>query len=448
MIEAANPPQQRSYKEMRFLVDKVRQRGILWCLKRVAPYFLLLPLALLLRLLLLTLKPLIHLRFGRLWSPRLGTFTMVTELYLCERDAKQHPRRSFDLWYHYDRDAYILQNQSTPQQSICNQQLNLMWGRLIHISRVGEFLDRLNRMLRRGSETFAVPLAEPNDFSGLLGQFPAHLSFTESEEQRGLAELENLGITPEDQFVCFHARDSAYLDVARPRNAELYGDWSWQNFRDASIENQIPAAEQLTKLGYFAIRMGKHVKASLPGSNPKVIDYATRHQSDFLDVYLSHRCAFFIGQNSGMTALPMILRKPLVFVNVFPLQEIAYCQYRDGILIPKKFYSQEYGRFLTFREIFDLGLGAFKMNDAGHQALGDQLGLQIVENTAEEILDLAMEMHQRLQSSFQTSEEDRELQERIQALVRSYPQIVPLEGATNRITFGTSFLRANPELLD
>ena len=52
-------------------------------------------------------------------------------------------------------------------------------------------------------------------------------------------------------------------------------------------------------------------------SNPRIIDYATDFQSDFMDLYLSARCTFFIGNNGGMVTLPLIFRKPLVIVNVF-----------------------------------------------------------------------------------------------------------------------------------
>jgi putative glycosyltransferase (TIGR04372 family) len=283
----------------------------------------------------------------------------------------------------------------------------------------------------------------------LLDLFPTHLSFTQAEEQRGLLELGDLGIEPGAPLVCFHARDSAYLDRARPRNVELYGDWSWQNIRDTSIDNYLPAAVKLADLGYYAIRMGKYVREPLHCDHPRVIDYASRFQSDFMDVFLSARCDFFIGQGSGMTALPMTFRRPIAFVNSVPLYEIsycAYCSYHKAIFIPKILYSAAKGRPLTFQEILEFGMGNFSVRNPRHKEISDRLGLEIRENSPEEIAEVALEMHQRLRSIFNSSEEDEELQERFISIIRAYPHIVPL-GKDRLVRVGTKFLRAHRDLL-
>ena len=50
-------------------------------------------------------------------------------------------------------------------------------------------------------------------------------------------------------------------------------------------------------------RMGKHVAQPIHSDNPRVIDYASRFQSDFMDVYLSAKCSLFISGDGGMTSL-------------------------------------------------------------------------------------------------------------------------------------------------
>jgi putative glycosyltransferase (TIGR04372 family) len=411
-------------------------------------FIALLPSAVFLRVLLRLLKPFVHIRFGQLWSPRIGIFAMDTELYLCERDAGIQPRGSLDLWYHYDRDGYMLRKPVNPRQAISNQQLNTMFGRIIRVWEPARVLDRLNRILPHGSADFIVPPRPHYDPDDRLHRFPAHLTFTESEEMRGLSEVRELGIDPTVPFVCFHGRDSAYLDRARPRNVESYGEWSWQDFRDVSIGNYIPAAEKLTELGYFAVRMGKHVKEPLNCDNPRVIDYATQSQSDFMDVFLAARCLFFVGQNGGIMSLPLIFRKPVVVVNVFPLSHFLGLRCTDGIIIMKKYYSEQRKRFLTFREIFELGLGMFSLKDPQHKKLYDNLGLRIVENTPEEISEAVVEMHQRLHSEFTWSDDDEELQYRFLSIVRSYPDVFPLWSETPHIKIGAHFLRTHRDLLD
>ena len=433
-----------------FAARKVRQRGVSWCVRKAVSYLSLLPLAVLLRLVLLSLRPILRIRFGRLWSPRLGPFAHFTELYLCEQDAGMQPRGSLDLWYHYDRDGYMLKKPPKPREAISNLQLATMWERVIHVTAVARPLDRLNRMLGPGSGSFKIRdfPADAQDDDGLLSRYPAHLVFTVSEEDRGREELERMGIGPDEPFICFHARDSAYLDFSRPRNVEVYGDWRWQDVRDATVHNYLLAATELAGLGYFVIRMGKHVKEPLKSENPRIIDYATQCHSDFMDLFLSAHCAFFIGQCSGMTTLPMLFRSPLVLVNIYPLWDVRYCQYSQGIMVPKKYYSQKRGRDLTFREIFELGLGRTNINLPDHQRLFDSLGLEIVENTPEEIRQAALEMHQRLNGTFSPSEEDRELQARFLAAMRSHPDGI-LEGRKAPDPVASAyFLRMNRELLE
>ena len=436
--------------EMRVALAKRHLGRVLWRVLWFVSLPLTVPLAVFLRILLRLLKPFVHIRFGRLWSPRLGTFSLSTELDLCEKDAGLQPRDSVDIFYHYDQDGYVLREPVKPKEAICNQQLNIMWKRTIHVHDFARVLDNLNRMLPHGKAFIAGGVRADGDYTDLLDLFPAHLSFTQAEEQRGLLELDNLGIEPGAPFVCFHARDPAYLDHVRPRNAKLYGDWSWQNSRDTSIGNYLSAAVKLADLGYYAIRMGKYVREPLHCDNPRVIDYASRFQSDFMDVFLSAKCDFFIGQGTGMTALPITFRRPMGFVNIFPLYEIsscAYCSYHKAIFIPKILYSAAKGRPLTFQEILELGIGNFNVRrDPRHKEISDRLGLEIRENTPEEIAEVALEMHQRLRSMFNSSEEDEELQERFISIIRAYPHMVPV-GKDRLVRVGTKFLRAHRDLL-
>ena len=390
------------------MVSMSRTKGLLWSLRKLRWYsikgsrlLVLLPFAILLRIALLSLKPVIHVRFGRFWSDRLGPFAMSTELYLCERDIGIQPK-SLDLWYHHDRDSYMLRKPRTGRQFICNQQLSEMWERLIHVTDAARSMDCLNRVIGPGSGSFIVKDSHIDglDRDNLLNKLPPHISFTASEEERGQNELLKLGISIGERFVCLHARDSAYLDLARPKNIEAFGDWHWQDLRDSDINNYREAADELTKLGYFVVRMGKFVKEPFVSDNQRIIDYATKCQSDFMDVFLSAHCSFFIGQTSGMTALPMILRKPVALMNVFPLAAISYCQNFKGNLITKKYYSNVRQRCLTYKEVFDLGLANTNIKLSEHQDLFQNLGLEIVENTPEEIREAALEMHHMLNSDY------------------------------------------------
>ena len=365
------------------------------------------------------LRPLVLVRFGPLRSERLGHFTANTELYLCERDAGMHSLRTFDIFYH-----------ASP---VCNQQLKKMWDCTLHVSRFARPVDRLNRRLP-GGENHVVPMPSDRDIHGLLTHTQAHLSFTPEEERLGRAALRELGIPDDTSFVCFYARDSAYLDTVLPRSV---GIWRYHDYRDASIENFIPAAEELVRRSYFAIRMGAIVKAALTTTNPMIIDYATKSRTDFLDIFLGAKCRFFIGSASGAIIISMIFRRPIAWVSYVPL-EYAPTWGANDLLIPKKLWLREERRFLTFREIIESGVGRFLITEQY-----EQLGIEVIENTPEEITALAVEMDERLKGTWQTTEEDEELQRRFRSLFKSSE----LHGVfLSRI--GSEFLRQNQELLD
>ena len=274
------------------------------------------------------------------------------------------------------------------------------------------------------------------------------MEFTAEEEQRGLSELRKLGVEAGSKFVCFHARNEDYASLSMPRMASLYGDWDPRLWQNSSIENYLPAADELTRRGYYAIRMGKGTKPPLNHDNLRVIDYATKYHSDFMDVFLAARCAFFIGTCSGMTALPMMLQTPLALVNIVAFEQFVYSGPTD-VYIPKKYYSAAEGRLLTFREI----LSERRLRDypakwgVNAEAYYQSMGLEILENSPEEIAGLVVEVEQRLRGVCEPSDEDEELQSRYLEIVRSYGQeLISVQDLQGR-RIGTHFLRSHPELL-
>jgi putative glycosyltransferase (TIGR04372 family) len=193
--------------------------------------------------------------------------------------------------------------------------------------------------------------------------------------------------------------------------------------------------------------MGKYVASPIKAPNLRVIDYATQCHSDFMDVYLSAKCEFFLGNNSGLIDLPMIFRRPIVCANTHALFAIMEFSYQPSVFIPKLFYCAKRVRHLTFREMLDLGLG--QGNFRAIREISNRLGLELLENTPEEIYQAAMEMRQRLQSTFQPSAEDEELQRRFLSILRSYPEVIPLEpGRDEYVKIGTDFLRRHADLLE
>lgn len=371
------------------------------------------------------------------------------ELYLCQKDAGMHPPKSFDIFYHYDPDRKTLKNPPKITQIVPNKQIQKMLENNLRVIQSCSILDGLNRRISKGSGRFNVPLALPFDSDDLLSKYPPHFSFTEEEEVLGRSELRRMGMTDHDKFVCFHARDGEFTYIQRPRMVSIYGDWQEQPYRNAQLGNFLPVADHLSQLGYYVIRMGQWSKTPMIHDNPKVIDYATIFQNDFMDAYLSAKCLFFIGTNSGMTSIPMMYRRPLALVNLVPYSELAYSGIND-LFIPKKYHSEKWGRFLTLREVLNEPLLLNYSNKSNIEAnrFYDDMGISIVENSAEEIYALVTELDDRMKGNSQYSPEDQELQQKFRYIMREHSDKYPFSIAWSRRAIGASFLKTYTNFLD
>src|SRR5262249_1186657 len=154
---------------------------------------------------------------------------------------------------------------------------------------------------------------------------------------------------------------------------------------------------------------------------------------DFMDIFLFSNCKFTVGDTGGAIIFPLTFNTPVVQVNSIPLSSMP--RNKNALTIPKKHRDRRTGRTLTFKEI--LGKGMERWFD-GKQF--EEAGIELVENTPEEIIDVVTEMHQRVDGQWRQTREDDFLQERFRSLI---PQGHPFKGFACRI--GASYLRNNQE---
>jgi putative glycosyltransferase (TIGR04372 family) len=387
-------------------------------------YIFAIPAVLIMRL----IKPLLLLRLGGLISSRIGHFALNTELYLCEYKAgiNEPSQRHIDIFY-------------MGGKPLCNQQLSIMWHRLLRIwpTLILGPIANISQLIPGGKlHEIGSNTQNDRDVHNLLDRFPPHIKFTTEEESRGEAGLRAIGITEGAMFVCLIVRDSGYLDSRFANN-----DWNYHNFRDCDVQNFVLAAEELAKRGFFVIRMGAKVHEAINSAHPKVIDYATNGmRSDFMDIYLGAKCEFCISVGTGFDAVPIIFRRPIAYVNMVPVGYFfTFCNQILGIF--KHHLDACSNRKLSLSEIFARG--------AGH-CLGtsdyETKGVVLIENTPEEIRDVAIEMAERLAGTWPTHSDDKVLQSR-------FWEIFPTEAVDAyagkqfhgelRSRFGASFLRNN-----
>ena len=151
-----------------------------------------------------------------------------------------------------------------------------------------------------------------------------------------------------------------------------------------------------------------------------------------MDIYLSAKCRFFLGSDTGMCIFPEMFKRPVVYVNLPRLSLISTWTH-TGLVIPKKVYLKKEGRLLKFSELLEF------LNISCNPLIFKQL--EFIENTSEEITAVALEMDDRLNGIWETNEEDEELQRRFWALFG------PDKLKSTSLRMGAEFLRQNRDLL-
>lgn len=377
------------------------------------------------------ISPWFLVRWGGLISSRIGHFAANTELYLCERDVGINVpiKRHVDLFYM----AY---------NPICNRQLAIMWKRVLRIwpSWIISPISFVNRLIPGGVvHEIGNNTQDDRDVHNLYESSAPHLKFTDEEEKRGYIELIKMGIPQNAKYICFHARGPAYLEMIYP-NRDLYH----YKFRDSDINNFLHAAELLAEQGYYVIRMGAKPEKALDVTNPHIIDYACLYRSDFMDIFLAANCHFYIGDSCGINAIPFIFRRPVATTNLVPLEYVVTWNKND-LSIHKKHWLAKEARFMTYQEVFNSGSGRFV-----EMQKFEKYGINLLENSPEEIAALANEMADRLKGTWQPLEDDEALQRRFweifptDALEPNNKR--PLHGEI-RARIGAHFLRNNRDWL-
>ncbi len=336
-----------------------------------------------------------------------------------------------------------------------NSQWLKMWDRVSKLSKHTFFWNTVIRInnLFLGHEKYLIPshgvyltnkdkFLSDSEFSQkktevnsklkkVLDNHQSNIFFTKEEYSIGCDSLRRIGVPKNTKYICFHSRDSAFLDKVEPDN-----DWNYHDYRDSDITNYLPAAESMTDRGYYAIRMGAVVKHKISTHNSRIIDYAnTIYRTDFNDVYIGSNCHFFLCSDVGVSVFPEMFRLPVVYVNWTILKQISTWTL-NGLFIFKKFYLVKEKRFMVFSEIINMDFG-------GPDTLNifDEKNIVLIENTSKEIRDVTIEMDERLNNKWSSTRQDEELQTKFWSLYE--------EGKlkSTNLRIGSKFLKNNQDLL-
>lgn len=327
-----------------------------------------------------------------------------------------------------------------------NEQLSKMYGRAVWLlddrhPRLRNLFATVFRVLLKARSPMVANLysGHTKEFMRAWEEAEPVLRFTVEEHERGQQLLAGMGIPKGASFICFGLREAAYYqEFLTPEAQARYSnpeDREDTYIRNPPLRNYVPMAVQCANLGLYVLRMGKGVDEPLPaGLHPNIIDYASKHRTPFGDIYLLANCKFVVAGAAGLWWISTAFNGPVVMTDNSWLWGSWL---REGdLFIPKKLWLISGKRFLTFREMLAVDSRyTYKSN-----CLRD--GVELVHNTPEEITAVVLEMNQRLDGTWQSCEEDEELQRRFKAL---YPPDHPGYHAPGRI--GVEFLRQHSNLL-
>ena len=390
-------------------------------IKTIIATFSLLPIVLIMRI----ISPFILIRLGRIRTDRIGHLAGNVDRHLCinNNNLERGNNKCIDLYYVYG--------------NISNSALLDMWSRKLKITQgvIGTVLfaiDLVNSFFP-GRDKYAIPeLNYDQDNFNLVKHCLSHLEFNKKENEKGNLFLKSQGLTKNDNFICFCVRDSAYLSSEYPNI-----DFSYHDYRNANINTHVAAVNRFLDCDYgykTGIRMGSIVESPIH-ENDKIIDYSLSGQrSDFLDLFLANKCRLFLNSGSGFSAIPRIFRTPMVSANVAPM---GYIGSNPLVFIPKKYWHIKKKRFLTFKEILQSDIGYY-LSSSNYI----DNGIELVENTSDDIYHALLEADDRINGSWNPDEEDLYMQEKFQSLFLPDPRF-----PSSRTPISSHFLRSNIDLL-
>jgi|GEM_PF-82173 len=321
-----------------------------------------------------------------------------------------------------------------PANKVANKALLDLWSRHVRVIS-SPWLCRMlsplsgHPMLRLNIYEYTTAINETAPFYAVQKQWgdrPPLLSLGQDDIARGEQRLIELGVPSGAWFVCVHSREGGYAPH----------DEHFHSHRNSDIESYQMAMKAIAERGGWCIRIGDPTMKKMPPAQ-HAIDYAhSPLKADWMDLFLFARCRFFLGNSSGPFLVASAFGVPVALANQSPVSVVLPYGRKD-IGIPKLVWSRKEQRLLTFSEILGTPIGDLRLTHEQEQA-----GIGMIDNTPEDIRDLALEHLGRVEGRLTYDSAEEALQAKFKALMRpghySY-------GSDSRI--GNAFLKKHASLL-
>ena len=185
-----------------------------------------------------------------------------------------------------------------------------------------------------------------------LDKTDSHVSLSAEEMEEGRKRLIEIGVNPDEPYVCLIVRDGGHYKSKGEIESTGY---ELLNF---DINNFSGVAEALIENGFQVIRMGSGSERPFTSKPDGVIDYAlSGNRSEFLDVFIAATCEFAVSTQTGPDAVCMLFRRPVLYVDV-----TSYSQFFFGSKLatwsPARLHKN--GKILNLSEIVNSEIAWFK----------------------------------------------------------------------------------------
>lgn len=318
-------------------------------------------------------------------NPAVGDHLTCWELLLRKKQLYPEEAQTIDV---------VLTRETHP-----NEQLAKMYKRYLPVYESDAAFELIDSLPTFSKSKYYRRLSHSGDDFREFVEGKVTLQFLPEEEQLGQRLLREMGVPEGAWFATHLTRDSAFKG---------YKEVTPSDYRNADIKNCHKAFDFIVQQGGYVFRMGSKVAGPLEYKHPQVIDYATKHRSDFMDIYLFAKCRFFFGSGAGITDVTMLFNLPRLYLNLLP---VGFIIQGFGLFLPKIARKSDTGELANYRELLEMGKDKnwYPQYDGIKMA---ELGYIFEENSEDEILATLEEFYARLNGTWIEKPEDRERLER------------------------------------
>jgi putative glycosyltransferase (TIGR04372 family) len=260
--------------------------------------------------------------------------------------------------------------------TIVSQNSGIRWSEMPTFWHFSERIRTIKSMdgFMDGNRLFDEIFTEDN-LESLQGKY---LYLSDKYSTKAAKELETYGLPKYAKFVTVHIREGG-----------PFGDP-----RTQPIASFIAAIKEITRNGYWVIRIGDQTMSSFPDT-PMVIDLVPkRNSATELHAYVLARCEFYLGTASGPSWVPRIFGVPSLITNLNEVGTQVGRAPRGSIHIPKKYLNAQ-GKALSLSQMFSEGYAFSSL--MVHELR--RKGFSLVPNSSEEILEATKEIIENINES-------------------------------------------------